>query len=233
MALLPQPPRGASLDELDKVETARWFTEIWHWTRNIWQTPIVFGDATDNTTIEADGTVVCNGAATTWNDINISLVPPAGGAAAPAVIAVNGDAWLDCYAFAGLKATPDVVHSGMEILHDYKEGLDITFHIHWAPVNTTVANVKWHLRYAWFNRLGIPTGVSAFVTSTTSGVAWQEQTSGITISGTGKRMGSRFLFAIIRDATDVADTYLFNAATFDMGVHYEKDMMGSRQITTK
>jgi hypothetical protein len=192
-----------------------------------------YGGATNYSEFETDGTLVAHGNATTWNDINISLVPPAGVTAAPAVIAVNGDAWLSCYAFSGTNPTPDVVHSGLEILHDYKEGSDIQFHVHWAPINNGIGAVKWHLRYAWFNHLGIPSGVSAFVISDTSGVPWKEQTSTITISGTGKTMGSRFLFALIRDPADVDDTYAFNVATFDMGIHYERDTLGSRQITTK
>lgn len=35
MSLLPQPPRGASLDEMDKAETSRWFTEVWRKVNSI------------------------------------------------------------------------------------------------------------------------------------------------------------------------------------------------------
>ena len=35
MALLPQPPRGATIDEMDKIELARWFTAIWTTVNNV------------------------------------------------------------------------------------------------------------------------------------------------------------------------------------------------------
>ena len=193
-----------------------------------------FGTDTDNSTFEADGTLKFNGAATVEDDINISLVPPQGGAAAPAIIAFNGDARLDCYAFSGTNPTPDEVHSSLEILHGYEEGSDISFHLHWYPTDTTLGNVKWQLRYTWFNKSTVPgAAVTVAVVSATSGVAWQEQTTSFSISGAGKTMGSRFVFSIFRDATDAQDTYAHRAAVTDMGVHYEKDTVGSRTTLTK
>lgn len=190
---------------------------------------------TDRTVIEADGTIRLDGAATTWNDINISLIPPATGPAEPAIIAVNGDASLKCYAFSGTNPTPDELSSSMEIIHDYKEGTDIIPHIHWAPTTTDIADVKWQLRYMWVNKDGTFSGATTiFATVTTSGTAWREQrTSFPSISGSGKQIGSRFLYRLFRDATDVADTYAFDAAVFDFGIHYECDTLGSRQTTTK
>ena len=192
------------------------------------------GTAPDYFEIEADGTAVLHGEATSWNDINISLVPPAGGAAAPAVIPFNGDSRLDCYAFSGTNPTPDEVHSSLEILHDYLEGSDIQFHIHWYPTTAAVGNVKWKLRYTWFNRGTVPgpaTTVSAV--AATSGVAWSEKTTAFTISGAGMTMGSRLVFTIFRDATDPQDTYAANAAVTDTGIHYERDGFGSRQMLVK
>lgn len=193
-----------------------------------------YGGEADYTEFETDGTMVARGAATTWNDVNISLVPPAGQSSAlPAVIAINGDAYLDCYAFSGTNSTPDEIHGSIEVLHDYKEGSDIVFHVHWAPTTAAIGNVKWQLRFAWFNPLGIPAGVTQTVVDTTSGIAWQEQNSSFIISGVGKTMGSRFIFCLFRDPVDALDTYAANVAAYDMGIHYEKDTLGSRQITTK
>ena len=192
------------------------------------------GTAPNYFELESDGTAVLHGDATAWNDINISLVPPQGGAAAPAIIAFNGDANLDCYAFSGTNPTPDEIHSSLEILHDYLEGSDLNFHIHWYPTTAAVKNVKWNLRYTWFNRGTVPgAATTVSVVSATSGVAWQGQTTAFSISGAGKTMGSRFVFSIFRDATDAQDTYAHNAAVTDMGVHYEKDGFGSRQMLVK
>ena len=76
MALLPQPPRGASLDELDKIETVRWFTEIWRKVNNIF-------------TIKDEGIILTNSptsvnfvgagvtATTIGNDVTVTI--PGGG----------------------------------------------------------------------------------------------------------------------------------------------------------
>ena len=66
------------------------------------------------------------------------------------------------------------------------------------------------------------------------GTAWALRRSDFpTISGTNHQIGDRFLFRIFRDPADAADTYGFDAAILDVGIHYEKDTMGSRGITTK
>lgn len=193
-----------------------------------------FGDNSNHSYFDSDGTLRHVGNATIWDDINVSMVPPAGGGAAPAIIAFNGDTMLDCYAFAGIGAVPDEFHSSLEILHAYKEGSDIHFHIHWYPTDANTGNVKWQLRYTWFNRGTVPpaaTTVSS--TQATPGVAWQEMTANFVISGAGKTMGSRFVFVLFRDPADAADTYAHQAAVTDMGIHYEKDSEGSNTILTK
>lgn len=196
--------------------------------------PKRFGTDTDNTTFEADGTMKMNGAATVWDDINVSLVPAAGGGSLPSVIAFNGDARLDCYAFNGTTATTDEIHSSLEILHGYKEGSDIKFHLHWYPTTAAAGNVKWHLRYTWFNPGTLPgAAATATAVAATSGVAWKEQATSFTLTGTGKVMGSRLVFSLFRDPADAADTYTAAAAVTDMGVHYERDTFGSRTDTAK
>lgn len=193
-----------------------------------------FGSSTDYSTFDADGTLRHVGAATIWDDINISILPPTNAAGVPDVVAFNGDATLLCYSFHGTTTSVHKVASSLEILHGYKEGSDISFHVHWYPSNSTVANVKWRLVYTWFNRGTVP-GASTTVTSVvaTPGVAWQEQTTSWTISGAGMTIGSRLVFELQRDPADAQDTYTGGAAVTDMGVHYEKDSEGSNTTLTK
>lgn len=197
-------------------------------------TPLVFGSETDNTTFEVDGTPLFNGAATNWNDINKSLLPLSTGANVPTIIAVNGATHIKVRAFNGI-GTLNELGEGCEILHDYKEGTDIHPHLHWAATTSAVGNVKWQLAYMWVDRNGTFSGETVTsVTVATSGVAWQEQRTDFpVISGTGKHIGSRFQFVLFRDPSDVADTYGADAAAFDFGIHFERDTIGSRQITAK
>lgn len=197
--------------------------------------PRRIGAESDYTEFEADGTPVFTGNATNWDDINISLVPSVTGAAAPAIIAVNGDSALKCYAFAGTGIAADQLSSSLEILHGYKEGTDITPHVHWAPTTADVADVKFHCRYMWVERDGVFSGATTTtVTVTTPGVAWKEMRTNLpAISGAGKHIGSRFVFTLFRDPADVADTYAQQVAVHDFGVHFERDTIGSRQIIAK
>ncbi len=193
-----------------------------------------FGTDTNNTSFEADGSMVHTGEATVWDDINVSMLPPTTAASVPDIIAFNGDASLVCYGFHGTTTAVHKLASSLEILHGYKEGSDIHFHLHWYPDNATAGNIKWKLVYTWFNPGTVP-AASTLVTAVVAapGVAWKEQTTAFTISGAGMKMGSRFVFELQRDPADASDTYTGRGAVSDMGIHYEKDTEGSRTIFTK
>jgi hypothetical protein len=67
-----------------------------------------------------------------------------------------------------------------------------------------------------------------------SGTAWQEQRTDIaTITGTDIDIGNQFHFKLSRLGTDGADTYNDGACIATVGIHYEVDTIGSRQITSK
>lgn len=192
------------------------------------------GSSANYTEFQADGTMRFVGDAAVWNDINISLVPPQGGAAAPAIIAFNGDSNLDCYALSGTNPTPDEIHSSLEVLHGYEEGTDLRFHIHTYPTNANTGNVKLSLRWTWFNRGTVPgAATTSTVVMPMPGEAWHETTFTWVIPGAGKTMGSRFVFSVFRDATDPEDTYAHDLAITDAGIHYEIDQVGSREVLVK
>lgn len=195
-------------------------------------TPLILGTETDHTLVEADGSVKSVGAATTWNDINKSLLPLSTGANVPPIIAVNGAAYLKVRAFSGAAITHEL-GEGFEVLHDYKEGSDVQPHVHWAPTTAAAGTVKLQLAYMWVNRDGIFENETIIsVTVNSPGVAWKEQRTNLPlISGAGKEIGSRFQFVLFRIPTE--DTYGDQIAPFDFGLHYEQDRRGSRQITTK
>ena len=193
-----------------------------------------FGTDTNNSTFEADGTYKANGSATTFEDINFSLVPATGGSATPATIAFNGDARLKCVAFSGTNPIPDEIPTSTEILHRYKEGSDIEIHIHMLTTTADVGDVKMQLRYAWYNMDSTPSAATTVAqTKTTPGVAWSPMNFEWVISGSGKQAQSRLVYSIFRDPTDAADTYTHAMAATDYGVHIEADTLGSRTIHAK
>jgi hypothetical protein len=193
-----------------------------------------FGSASHHTQFEADGTMKAVGDATTFNDINISGNSLGVGPAAPSVVAIAGSGILS-YAFIGTGVLSDELHGSMEILHDYKEGSNIAPHVHWMPSTADVGDVKWQMEYIWVNRGGTA-GASTTIDVTTAagGTAWVGHISSFpAVSGAGMEMGSRFMFRIFRNPADGADTYGFDAVLLDIGVHYERDTVGSRTVAAK
>jgi hypothetical protein len=192
-----------------------------------------FGGATDYTSTEADGTVVFNGAATVFDDINHSMSGvKTSGTTVMDIVTIGGN---NFNAFHGTTTTVQQGESSEEILHEYKEGSDIIAHIHWMPNDTGAGNVKFYLGYRWFNRTNVMSAETVIsVTVAAGGVQYQHIRSDFPIiSGTGMKIGSRFVWRVYRDPADVADTYTGEAIALDFGIHFEKDTVGSRQITTK
>ena len=190
-----------------------------------------FGTDTDYAEFELDGTFKATGAATAWNDINFSAGNLKPGGTAPTWSSIVGG--LYGYVFGA--STVDELHGCEEILHDYKEGSDITPHIHWSPLTTNTGNVRWGLEYSWVNRSAVGTATTTiYVEQAATGVVGTHQVISLpTISGTGKEMGSYFCCRIFRDGTHVNDTFTGGAFMPQFGIHYEKDTLGSRSVTTK
>jgi len=193
-----------------------------------WQVPTNYSE------FEADGTYHAVWNATCWQDINLSLWSLVPWATALGNFTIPWTA-LSIKTFDGAGVLAVSAYWSTEILHDYKQWSDITPHIHWCPTTTWAGNVKWQLEYAWINRLWtITSSTTISVTAATSWVVAQELRSSFpAITGTWMDIGSRFVFRLFRDPTDVADTYWAEAGAFDFWIHYEIDTLWSRQITIK
>jgi len=196
------------------------------------------GGTTNYTEVEADGTLEFNGAATVWNDANVgamTLTVPV--ASQPDEVnfvdEVGGDTGITTWGYAiGEKSS-----GAIEVPHDYKEGSDITFHIHWqgvaAPSGTDY--VKWQLTYTIAAANGEETLDAA--TTITVETAFDTQyefklSSFDAITGTNIQMGDQFLFTLERVAA-AGDAYLGDALIATVGLHYECDTVGSRQMLSK
>lgn len=168
-----------------------------------------------------------------WNDINFGS-PSIGTGTFAAVLTISsgiGGIALQAYSSTGL-------HQGFvvgEILHDYKEGSDISFHIHWVPHTTSIGNVQWNIEYSWQNTedssniMPAPSTITALGSAT--GTPFRAYVTGFSeIGGTGKKIGSQIAARIYRDPTTIpADTYVDAVSVLSVGIHYQTDSVGSRQ----
>jgi hypothetical protein len=124
--------------------------------------------------------------------------------------------------------------SAIEIPHDYKEGSDLVFHVHWgandAPTGTDY--VKWQLTYS-ITRYGTTFPASTTIYAETPYDTQYEHTRSdfAAISGSMK-IGDQFNFKIKRILADGA-AFAGEALVETLGLHYQCDTLGSRAISEK
>lgn len=195
-------------------------------------TKIGDGGTTNYSEFEADGTLEFIGSATVWKDINLGSASLGAGATAPDLVQV-GTSGVFLRGFDGA-ATTEQLFFELELQHDYKEGSDITFHIHNLASTTDVGNVNWQLSYI-ISRSGDTTSSATTISKVQAydGTQWKRYRTDFTaITGTNFKTGDQIICRLFRDPT-ASDTYGADALVETVGFHYECDTVGSRTITSK
>ena len=173
-----------------------------------------------------------NGEATVWDDLQIGLssvrVPAAG---APTWTAYKGGYVL---AFDG--TSTDIIYFEAEILHSYKEGTDLEFHIHYVPEDNTAGNVRWVFTHSWANEDAAFPGETTETTIVATPEVTDQHTEATIddITGTGKTISSVLICSLARTGGHGDDTY--NAKSIYLihaDFHFEMDTVGSREEETK
>ncbi len=195
------------------------------------------GGVTNYLKIEPDGTIEFNGGGTVFDDIRTPItairITGPGGTTPPDEVLYKGSVVL---AFGGAGTDDEKGFFVVQIPHSYKEGSDITPHIHWTPEDNTAGNVRWIVTYSWANYgsafPGETTDPQVFACDT---ITDKHQKDVFTaISGTGKKISSMLLCSIQREDSDGTDTYNNkDAYLLEIDFHFEMDMTGSRQALTK
>ena len=190
-----------------------------------------------NTVVASVTGITMAGTAMAYRDINIAgylLTRPT--SSAPGIVSFideNGDdTTIETYGFA----VDEKVHGGFELQHDYAEGTDLVFHVHWqgiaAPSGTD--NVQWRLNYILL-RYG--TTLNAAVAIDTADTAIDTQYKSYrsdfaAITGTSFKIGDQFMFTLTR-VSATGDAYAGEALIETAGIHYQANTIGSRTITAK
>ena len=145
----------------------------------------------------------------------------------------NGDdTGIETFAFD----TGEKVSGSFEMQHDYKEGSDFVFHIHWqgiaAPAGGT-DNVQWQLIYTYGSDDTVLPAVTTIVVERAFTTQYEFVRSDFpAITGTNYIIGDQLLFQLSRISAST-DEYAGDALIATVGVHYQIDTIGSRLIGTK
>jgi len=213
---------------------------FWYWETNEWKqiaasglnlTGIKFGDASNYSTFESDGTLLLIGNSTVWDDIRVSLITRGSGGVNPVFSQIQGK--LFAYKFSG--TADNEIFFEIQMPHGWKEGTKIYPHVHWAPNGTSTASVTWGMDYEWQNINGTFSGTTAniFTNIAADGVAKKQQITniGTGIEETDKKISSMILCRLYRAGN--SDTNNDECFLLAFDVHYEVNTIGSREVITK
>ena len=180
---------------------------------------------------------------TVWKDINLGagvLSLPV--ATQPDEVEIDDEAGAGTGIYTWGFAVNELVSGVFEVQHDYAEGTDVTFHVHWgandAPSGTDY--VKWELTYSIVRDDNTINAVTVLPVETgyDTQYEWVRSDFAAIVGSTGGvdggniLIGDQFFFKLKRIAA-VGDAYAGDALVATLGMHYQVDTMGSRQIATK
>jgi hypothetical protein len=171
-----------------------------------------------------------------YQDANVGALVLRTGGTAPGVVQIVDEAGANTGIYAVGFAEGEQGSGAIEIPHDYKQGTDLIFHVHWgandAPTDTD--QVEWELTYT-LSREG--TTLNPVAVITTNDIAYDTQYEWMrsdfpTITGTNFLIGDQFLFTLKRIAA-AGDAFAGETLVATIGFHYQVDTLGSRAVGTK
>lgn len=183
--------------------------------------------------IDLNGNLSLNGSATVYDDLPPTPLNMArAGASAPTfAIFVSGIYQMQF-------KVGDEVFGSTEVTHAYKEGTNISPHIHWAlgGTDTTNRGVNWEFEYSIADKdIVFPTSTTYpndfTILANTPSFTHRIDSIG-SISGNGIKIGSYIIWRLkrIASATTAPSTHPFGIA---LGFHIEHDTMGSKELYIK
>lgn len=207
------------------------------------------GAVTDHTKIEADGTIVLEGAATVWDDFLVNpdatsrgnSNSPVWGGVSESAFKKNGSS-QGVFLWMFSASTEQEVYFTVQLPHKYKVGTDLSPHVHWttATGTPTGTNVVWGLEYTV-----IPIGgnfpTTSILTSNTiiasigtpAGTGQHLITPLGAISGAGVDISTIIVCRLFRQVTNTNDTFANEVGLLSMDFHYEIDGVGSHSAFVK
>lgn len=163
-----------------------------------------------------------------WDDLRFpaTVINPQGGASDPDRNTNTGLLLFD-------SGVTELVFLAAQLPHQYKEGSDLSPHVHWMKTTSATGSVYWQLEYKWV-RIGEVMDASwttiASYTPTVSDSDTANKhaiTPFSSISGTNTQISDMLIMKLSRIGGDTNDTYGDDAELLEFDIHYEIDHYGS------
>lgn len=188
------------------------------------------GTGSNNTSFESDGSLKFNGAATVYDDLFFPFSTGKQGTAD--YPSFNVDSMYHSFSIDTTAPGVCIMYFTIQMPHSWKEGSTIYPHVHYKH-ETAVGTPTFKMKYKWYPLEGsTEIGYKWYTMSTTTGTTnkTNQMVYGASgISGSGKGISSIIVCAVYLSGQ--TGTGNVNAYQFD--IHYEKDAIGSRTITSK
>lgn len=171
-----------------------------------------------------------------WNDLRTPVTAiKLGSTNPPSWVAFQSSEVLS-FSDQAIEGDEELVAFAVQLPHNYKEGTNITPHIHWAAADTSAGNVIWKFSYSWANQdVNFPNPtITTCVAANIATANCHIYTALTTMNGVGKTLSSMVLCSLRRNSSDANDTYNSqNAYLLEVDFHYQLDTLGSRQELVK
>jgi len=176
-----------------------------------------------------------------WDDLRFpaTALNPPGAASDPDVEAATG-----LLLFA--PGATELIYALAQMPHSWKEGSDISPHVHWTKTTSAAGTVAWQLKYKILPIGEVGPGEwtdAGIVTSPVAGTpdndtAWEHLLSAwddISMQDgvSNYSLSTCILFELSRVGGNAGDTYAADARLLEFDVHYQLDSLGSEDEFVK
>lgn len=136
------------------------------------------------------------------------------------------------YVFADeLAINEKILYFSAQMPHNYKEGTDIIFVVHFLyNIDEVGTCVRWKISYSWANvgsNFPVSTNIWKNSDLTNNDSIKHQVTKFNSVSGTGKEISSQLLCYLSRNSSHADDTYVSNARVTGISILYQIDSPGS------
>ena len=167
-----------------------------------------------------------------WEDLRFpaSAVNPPGLVSDPDLDPTTGLYLFDA-------ASTELIYIFVQMPHSWKEGSEISPHVHWQKTTSAAGDVLWRMRYKkaplatvmdadWSTPIDVTTPVPDTPDIDTANYHMISAFNP-DIDMTGLQISDCILFEVSRIGGDAADTYGADARLLEFDVHYQSDSAGS------